>query len=72
LVPKSVLSDYAIEDYPTFIESLTKFTTTNRFEEIIIIADTFMHKILGNDNNTILRDLQPQILDHEEYIASKL
>jgi 7-cyano-7-deazaguanine tRNA-ribosyltransferase len=72
LVPKSVLSEYPIEDYPTFIESLTKFTTANHFEEIIIIADTFMHKILGGDNNTIVRDLQPQILDHEAYIASKL
>ena len=72
LIPKSILSEYPIEAYPTFIESLTKFITSNHFEEIIIIADSFMHKILGGDNNTIVRDLQPQILDHEEYMASKL
>ena len=72
LIPKSILSEYPIEAYPTFIESLTKFITSNHFEEIIIIADSFMHKILGGDNNTIVRDLQPQILDYEEYAASKL
>jgi 7-cyano-7-deazaguanine tRNA-ribosyltransferase len=71
LTPRSLYSEYLIEAYPTFIESLTKFTTVNHFEEIIIIADSFMHKILCGDNNTITRELQPQILDYEEYIASK-
>jgi 7-cyano-7-deazaguanine tRNA-ribosyltransferase len=72
LTPRSLYSEYLIEDYPTFIESLTKFTTVNHFEEIIIIADSFMHKILCGDNNTITRQFQPQILDYEEYIASKV
>ncbi len=72
LIPKSVLQEYSIEDYPTFIESLTKFITANHFEEIIIIADSFMHKMLASDNNTIVRDLQVQILDQEEYITSEL
>jgi hypothetical protein len=67
-----VLSGYETEDYATFVESLTNFVTVNHFEEIIIIADSFMHKILCGDNNTIVRDLQPQILDYEEYAASKL
>jgi 7-cyano-7-deazaguanine tRNA-ribosyltransferase len=72
LTPKSLLSECLIEDYPTLIESLTKFTTANHFEEIIIIADSFMQKILFSDNNTFVRDLRPQILDYEEYTASKL
>jgi hypothetical protein len=53
-------------------ESLTKFITANHFEEIIIIADSFMHKMLASDNNTIVRDHQVQILDQEEYITSEL
>ena len=71
LVTKSV-SRYQTEDYPTFTESVTKFLGANHFEEIIIIADSFMHNILDSKDNMIMRDFRPQILDHKQYIASKL
>ena len=69
VIPQSVLSGYETEDYTTFVESLTNFVKVNHFEEIIIIADTFMHKILGSKKNTIIRDHRPLILDHKDYIA---
>ena len=71
LITKSVTGNQ-IEDYPTFTESLNKFLRANHFEEIIIIADSFMHKILDSKDNMIISDLRPQILDHKHYIASKL
>jgi len=33
-------------DYPTFIESLNRFLSNNNFEEIIVVADDFMHQVL--------------------------
>jgi 7-cyano-7-deazaguanine tRNA-ribosyltransferase len=72
LIPKSILSRCSKEDYPTFIESLTKFMAANHFEETIIIADSFMRKMLANDNNTTIRDPHVQILDQEECIDSEL
>jgi 7-cyano-7-deazaguanine tRNA-ribosyltransferase len=69
VIPQSVLPGYETEDYTSFVESLTSFVTVNHFEEIIIIADSFMHKILGSNKSTIIRDLQPLILDHKDYIA---
>ena len=71
LISKS-LSMYRTEDYPTFTESLNKFLRSNRFEEIIIIADSFMCQVLDNKDNAAIRDFHPQILDHKQYIASKL
>lgn len=63
---QSVLPGYETEDYTTFVKSLTNFVTVNHFEEIIIIADSFMHRILDSKKNTILRDLRPLILDHKD------
>jgi 7-cyano-7-deazaguanine tRNA-ribosyltransferase len=71
LTAKSV-SKYQTEDYHMFIDSLTEFLRANQFEQIIIIADIFMHKILDRKDNMIIRDLNPQILDHKYYIPSKL
>ena len=35
-----------VDDYPSFIESLIGFITSNKFEEIIVIADNFMQNVL--------------------------
>jgi 7-cyano-7-deazaguanine tRNA-ribosyltransferase len=67
VIPQSMLCGYETEDYATFVESLTNFVTVNHYEEIIIIADGFMHKILSGEKNTIVRDLRPLILDHKDY-----
>jgi 7-cyano-7-deazaguanine tRNA-ribosyltransferase len=71
LIPKSV-SLYPKEDYPTFTESLNKFLRSNHFEEIIIIADSFMRNVIDGKDNMLIKELHPQILDHKKYNASQL
>jgi 7-cyano-7-deazaguanine tRNA-ribosyltransferase len=48
VVPKSKAAIYSAEDFPTFVESFTKFFQSNNFKNITIVADSFMGDIVKN------------------------
>ena len=62
---------YNVDDYPSFIESLTGFLTSNRFEEIIIIADNFMQNVLKDIKLKEL-NLKIKVFDYNIDILSQL
>ena len=73
LISKS-MNQYDTNDYPTFIQSLDRFLTINHFEEIIIIADHFMSKVIKGNNviNKTLRKLNAKIYLYKDDIVSRL
>jgi 7-cyano-7-deazaguanine tRNA-ribosyltransferase len=73
LISKS-MSHYDTNDYPTFIQSLERFLTINHFEEIIIIADHFMSKVIEGSNviNKTLRKLNAKIYIYKDDIVLQL
>jgi 7-cyano-7-deazaguanine tRNA-ribosyltransferase len=66
-------SQYHAKDYLTFIESLNRFLTINRFEEIIIVADHFMRQVVDHeDDNKAVKKLNPKIIDYRQDIILQL
>jgi 7-cyano-7-deazaguanine tRNA-ribosyltransferase len=66
-------SQYHAKDYLTFIESLNRFLTINRFEEIIIVADHFMQEIVKDEtNNIVIKKLNPKIFDYKKDVIFQL
>lgn len=83
VVSKSTTIRHQAQDYPSFIESLNGFLSVNRFEDITIVADHFMHQVVGdggdgkkkknnNNNNLIIKKLDSKVFDYEQDIISKL
>ena len=64
------------KNYPSFIESLDLFIVNNNFEEIIIVADTFMRQIVHDDhhydNIPLIKKLNPKVFDYDHDIITKL
>jgi 7-cyano-7-deazaguanine tRNA-ribosyltransferase len=63
------------KNYPSFIESLDLFIVNNNFEEIIIVADTFMRQIVDDhhyDNIPLIKKLNPKVFDYYHDIINKL
>jgi 7-cyano-7-deazaguanine tRNA-ribosyltransferase len=64
------------KNYPSFIESLDRFIVNNNFEEIIIVADTFMRQIVHDDhhydNIPLIKKLNPKVFDYDHDIITKL
>ena len=64
------------KNYPSFIESLDLFIVNNNFEEIIIVADTFMRQIIHDDhhydNIPLIKKLNPKVFDYDHDIIAKL
>ena len=64
------------KNYPSFIESLDLFIVNNNFEEIIIVADTFMRQIVHDDhhydNIPLIKKLNPKVFDYDHDIIAKL
>jgi 7-cyano-7-deazaguanine tRNA-ribosyltransferase len=64
------------KNYPSFIESLDLFIVNNNFEEIIIVADTFMRQIVHDDhhydNIPLIKKLNPKVFDYDHDIVTKL
>jgi 7-cyano-7-deazaguanine tRNA-ribosyltransferase len=63
------------KNYPSFIESLDRFIVNNNFEEIIIVADTFMRQIVNDqhyNNIPLIKKLNPKIFDYTHDIITKL
>ena len=71
LTTKSASLHHA-EDFPTFTESLLTFLRSNHFEQIIIVADSFMREVIDIEDNMIVRDPRVQILDYKQYNIPKL
>jgi 7-cyano-7-deazaguanine tRNA-ribosyltransferase len=85
VVSKSTIIHHQAQDYPSFIESLNGFLSVNRFEDITIVADHFMHQIVddegdvkkkknkkNNNSNLIIKKLNSKVFDYEQDIISKL
>ena len=80
VVSKSTTIHHQAQDYPSFIESLNGFLSVNRFEDITIVADHFMHQIVddgGEDdkkknNNLIIKKLNSKVFHYDQDIISKL
>jgi 7-cyano-7-deazaguanine tRNA-ribosyltransferase len=76
LISKSTIIHHQAQDYPSFIESLNGFLSVNRFEDITIVADHFMHQIVDDEGdgkrNLIIKKLNSKVLDYEQDIISKL
>jgi 7-cyano-7-deazaguanine tRNA-ribosyltransferase len=67
------LTTYQAKDYPSFIRSLNGFLKTNNtFEEIIIVADRFMHEVVKNSGNVTIKGLNVKIIDYERDVLLKL
>jgi hypothetical protein len=47
-MPEFNTAIYSAEDFPTFVESFTKFLQLNKFNKITIVADSFMRSIAKN------------------------
>ena len=63
------------KNYPSFIESLDQFIVKNNFEEIIIVADTFMRQIVDDhhyDNIPLIKKLNPKVFDYDHDVVTKL
>ncbi|MDQ3868533.1 MAG: tRNA guanosine(15) transglycosylase TgtA [Thermoproteota archaeon] len=63
------------KNYPSFIQSLDLFIINNNFEEIIIVADTFMRQIVDDhryDNIPLIKKLNPKVFDYDHDIITKL
>ena len=63
------------KNYPSFIESLDRFIVNNNFEEIIIVADTFMRQIVNDqhyNNIPLIKKLNPKVFDYDHDIITKL
>jgi 7-cyano-7-deazaguanine tRNA-ribosyltransferase len=60
---------YHVDDYPSFIESLLRFISSNKFEEIIVIADNFMRNVLKDIKIKEL-NLKIKIFDYNRDIIS--
>ncbi len=63
------------KNYPSFIQSLELFIINNNFEEIIIVADTFMRQIVDDhhyDNIPLIKKLNPKVFDYDHDIITKL
>jgi 7-cyano-7-deazaguanine tRNA-ribosyltransferase len=63
------------KNYPSFIESLDRFIVNNNFEEIIIVADTFMRQIVNDqhyNNIPLIKKLNPKVFDYDHAIITKL
>ena len=63
------------KNYPSFIESLDLFIVNNNFEEIIIVADTFMRQIVDDhhyDSISLIKKLNPKVFDYDQDIITKL
>lgn len=48
VMPEFNTAIYSAEDFPTFVESFTKFLQLNKFNKITIVADSFMRSIAKN------------------------
>ena len=63
------------KNYPSFIESLDRFIVNNNFEEIIIVANTFMRQIVNDqhyNNLPLIKKLNPKVFDYDHDIITKL
>jgi 7-cyano-7-deazaguanine tRNA-ribosyltransferase len=63
------------KNYPSFIESLNRFVINNNFEEIIIVADSFMRQVVDEDyynNASVIKKLNPKVFDYDYNIITKL
>jgi 7-cyano-7-deazaguanine tRNA-ribosyltransferase len=63
------------KNYLSFIESFDRFIVNNNFEEIIIVADTFMRQIVDDDyynNIPLIKKLNPKVFDYDHDIITKL
>ena len=63
------------KNYPSFIESLDRFIVNNNFEEIIIVANTFMRQIVNEqhyNNLPLIKKLNPKVFDYDHDIITKL
>jgi 7-cyano-7-deazaguanine tRNA-ribosyltransferase len=61
------------KEYVAFSESLNAFLSTNRFEEIIIVADHFMRQVVDHeDDNKAVKKLNPKIIDYRQDIILQL
>jgi 7-cyano-7-deazaguanine tRNA-ribosyltransferase len=80
VVSKSTTIHHQAQDYPSFIESLNGFLSVNRFEDITIVADHFMHQIVDDEgdedkkknNNLIIKKLNSKVFHYDQDIISKL
>ena len=81
VVSKSTTIHHQAQDYPSFIESLNGFLSVNRFEDITIVADHFMHQIVDDEgdedkkkknNNLIIKKLNSKVFHYDQNIISKL
>jgi 7-cyano-7-deazaguanine tRNA-ribosyltransferase len=61
------------KEYVAFSESLNAFLSTNRFEEIIIVADHFMRQVVDHeDDNKAVKKLKPKIINYRQDIIFQL
>jgi 7-cyano-7-deazaguanine tRNA-ribosyltransferase len=81
VVSKSTTIHHQAQDYPSFIESLNGFLSVNRFEDITIVADHFMHQIVDDEgdedkkkknNSLIIKKLNSKVFHYDQDIISKL
>jgi len=80
VVSKSATIHHQAQDYPSFIESLNGFLSVNRFEDITIVADHFMHQIVDDEgdedkkknNNLIIKKLNSKVFHYDQDIISRL
>ena len=80
VVSKSTTIHHQAQDYPSFIESLNGFLSVNRFEDITIVADHFMHQIVDDEgdedkkknNNLIIKKLNSKVFHYDQDIISRL
>jgi 7-cyano-7-deazaguanine tRNA-ribosyltransferase len=64
---------HSTKEYMAFSESLNTFLSTNRFEEIIIVADHFMRQVVEHeDDNKAVKKLSPKIIDYTQDIIFQL
>jgi 7-cyano-7-deazaguanine tRNA-ribosyltransferase len=68
VVPKIKTAIYSAEDFPTFVESFTKFFQSNDFKKITIVADPFMRGIVkdyvpNDDVSVTVLDYHHDVID---------